>query len=405
MENHSIKTILETTVYDKYGTVKNQFSTENKPKIGDEIVINKYDYKNEKLDTTKIPFKSWNMNFIPFILSIAYGKNISIANQIGTYVELDDLTPSQTSYTIANFLSDNGDDSTGMWVGTGSGVMTSISESNLKYKISNGIGSGQLLYSKTWAYPIYVNDVGGYSTQYKRMFTNNSGGTITIAEIGIFNKIWHNIYYQNPFTAMFARDTQEYDGSTLSLVLADTQVAEINYYFSIDSGSFLNKNFMNILNSVASGTLASNKYPGLITITSTSLGTTEYIADMIASEGVSSYGVVVGTGTDAINMEHYSMSAQIIHGTGSGELYHYDTQITGSFFNYANNTVWGTVQRNFTNYSNGAITVNEAGLYGYGNNSSDTRLMWGRALTGGSGVTLQVSESAQFRFIFSSSLN
>lgn len=407
MGNHSIKTILEATVYDKYGNIKSEFSTEHKPKIGDEIIINKYNGDNEKIDIVKMPFKSWNMNFIPWMITVAYGQHLATNTEMSTYVALNDLTPSNWSYEIANFSFNAGDDTRGIWVGTGSGAMTSISESNLKYKISDGIGTGQLLYSQTWTYPIYVNDVGGYSMQYKRMFTNNSGATITIGETGIFSIIHYQPSVTNlSFTAMFARDATEYDGNPLSLVLADTQVAEINYYFSIDSGSFLNKNFMSILNSATSGTLSLTKYPvpALITITSTSLATSNYIGDIAASEGVSSYGVVVGTGTDAINMEHYSMSAQIIHGTGSGQLYHYAGEIYGSVVNYSDNTVWGAAQRNFSNYSDSAITVNEVALYGYGGNSDTTRLMWGRALTGGVGVTLQVSESAQFRFIFSSSL-
>jgi hypothetical protein len=162
---------------------------------------------------------------------------------------------------------------------------------------------------------------------------------------------------------------------------------------------------MNILNSAVSGSLPYSSYTGLITITSTSLATLANIGDIAAGEGVSSYGVVIGTGTTPVNMEHYSMSAQIIHGSGSGQLYHYAAGIAGSYVDYVNNTAWGSAQRNFTNYSPSAITVKEVALYGYGGNSSTTRLMWGRALTGGSGVILEVSESAQFRFIFSSSLN
>ncbi len=403
MENHSIKTILEATVYDKYGNVKNQFSTENKPKIGDEVIINKYDNKNINIDTIKMPFKSWNMNFIPLIMKMKRD------GQVGIFVALNDLTPSDVSYAIPLLNGNINNADSGIWVGTGSGSMTSISESNLKNKISHGTGTGQLIYSQTWTDPIFTNDVGGYTTKHKRMFTNNSGNTITIRETGIFA---NNTYYVSGmsniyFTSMFARDAEDYDGNPLSIELADTQVAEINYFFSIDSGSFLNKNFMNLLNSCMNGSYynAGHSNPALITVTSSSLQKGIYIANLTAPEGISSYGLVVGTGTDAINMEHYSMSAKINHGTGNNELYHYVTEVWGSIRDYQNNTVSSIVQRNFSNYSTSSITVKEVGLYGYGGGSDSNRLMWGRALTSGTGVTIDVSESVQFRFIFSSSLS
>lgn len=73
------------------------------------------------------------------------------------------------------------------------------------------------------------------------------------------------------------------------------------------------------------------------------------------------YGIVVGTGTDAVALTDYKLQTQIAHGGGGGQLNYGISQRIGPFTpagRYAFNTL-----RDFVNVSGGAITVEECGVY------------------------------------------
>jgi len=82
-----------------------------------------------------------------------------------------------------------------------------------------------------------------------------------------------------------------------------------------------------------------------------------------ASDNDSSYGIVVGSGTNAVVISDYKLASQITHGTSSGQLdynvsnisYSVDTSVTPAVFNI-------TLSRTFTNSSGGSININEVGI-------------------------------------------
>lgn len=78
----------------------------------------------------------------------------------------------------------------------------------------------------------------------------------------------------------------------------------------------------------------------------------------------SNYGVVVGTGTDAITSTDYKLKTIIAYGVGAGQLEDCGT-IPGAVTVSAPNASF-TISKIFRNGSGGSITINEAGLYGVG---------------------------------------
>lgn len=72
-------------------------------------------------------------------------------------------------------------------------------------------------------------------------------------------------------------------------------------------------------------------------------------------------GIVIGTGTTAVQLGDYKLEAQIAHGTDSGEM-EYDL---GYFDDVEVGTseVTQTLTRTFANESGDSITVNEIGMY------------------------------------------
>jgi hypothetical protein len=105
-----------------------------------------------------------------------------------------------------------GDISAGILVGT-SDTPVSLAQTNLLGLIANGTGSGQLSYGATVVEDLTIDTT--YYFKIIRTFTNNSGASITVREIGLFLKPHENSF-------MFARDVPASpitvpNGSTLTL--------------------------------------------------------------------------------------------------------------------------------------------------------------------------------------------
>ena len=73
-----------------------------------------------------------------------------------------------------------------------------------------------------------------------------------------------------------------------------------------------------------------------------------------------SYGIVVGTGTNAEANDDYALQTQIAHGVGAGQLDHGAVGLTAPV---SNGNVDLVVTRAFTNGSGGQINVREMGVY------------------------------------------
>jgi len=90
----------------------------------------------------------------------------------------------QTNWQLTKVEAPSNDDSYGIWVGSGS-TPNSLDTYTLASKIQNGTGSGRLVYGST---SCDILDSSNFPTmRYKisRSFTNNSGGDITVREIGL----------------------------------------------------------------------------------------------------------------------------------------------------------------------------------------------------------------------------
>lgn len=77
--------------------------------------------------------------------------------------------------------------------------------------------------------------------------------------------------------------------------------------------------------------------------------------------GITTDGIVVGTGAVAPTINDYALGALIAHGVGAGQL-QYSAMTFGAPASDATTSQF-TLTRNFANGSGAAITVNEVGLY------------------------------------------
>ncbi len=94
-------------------------------------------------------------------------------------------------------------------------------------------------------------------------------------------------------------------------------------------------------------------------------GTTRTLAQtymlLNAGTGVTTYGIRVGTGTNAVTISDYTLQTPIAEGSGAGQLLH--SAVTFNSPSTSGSTRQFNVMRTLTNNSGNSITVKEIALY------------------------------------------
>jgi len=185
--------------------------------------------KNGKLLSQKeAPARSWLKQFIVMLKgdfatrhAYAVGQgNVNVVDETGTarsYPRHDNYAASE--YCNFSTLGDAGDVSQGIIVGT-SNTPNDLTTYALGGKIAHGTSSGQLLYGAEAIED--VTNPSGNDLQFRltRTFTNNSGSTITVKEVGLLIKKFDASQASRSFLA--ARDVLPSavdvpDGATLTI--------------------------------------------------------------------------------------------------------------------------------------------------------------------------------------------
>jgi hypothetical protein len=193
------------------------------PKMPKAVIEFEVRDKNGKLiQKGKFPAKSWVGNIIRllYVLWKPWATATSAAiNYIVTPSALLDTSGTARGLTIGTVGSGSfggcapaGDLSAGILLGT-SDTPVSIDQYNLLGLITHGTGAGQLSYGATVVEDLMVGAT--YQFRIIRTFTNNSGASITVRELGLFLKPQTQSF-------MFARDVPPSpinvpNGSTLTV--------------------------------------------------------------------------------------------------------------------------------------------------------------------------------------------
>ena len=154
-------------------------------------------------------------NFIALLLPVNYYTNtnssITITGLAGAAMNYQPAF-SNNGYNITYPNGANNYYSYLLEIDVGSGTQSNpLTATNLASPISNGSGAGQLVYGTVSASStITANGNVGYFT-ISQTYNNNSGGTVTITEVGVVTKISiFNIYvyaYEGIFTLLTWYDT------------------------------------------------------------------------------------------------------------------------------------------------------------------------------------------------------
>jgi len=105
-------------------------------------------------------------------------------------------------------------------------------------------------------------------------------------------------------------------------------------------------------------------YVSIIDITNTSRSAANYAGnfDMRAALNISTYGILAGTGTNAVAIGDYKLQTPITHGTGAGQLQHSSVENNTLLTVDANNAYF-EMRRTLTNNSGATITIKEVAIY------------------------------------------
>ena len=129
---------------------------------------------------------SFLYNFMGWLQIIAGNQTGQYSNPTYPFIgNLTNVNNASGSLLVLTFLNaGNGNSSYGIVIGTGS-TANSTSTIALQSQIVNGTGSGQMQYGANSYTSIAVSG-NTVSFQMNRTFTNNSGASITVAEVGIY---------------------------------------------------------------------------------------------------------------------------------------------------------------------------------------------------------------------------
>jgi hypothetical protein len=187
----------------------------SKKTIGGFIDWELRDPKGRIVKRGKQPIKSWVKQWIQVLYAAFSNTNTSILDTNGT------------SRTVASSLmtmqAGAGVTSYGIVVGSSDTPVTR-DDYRLGSQIAHGSGTGQLMYS-AMSHDAPTPYSTGYLTRAMRVFTNNSGGDVTVKEVGVV------IYYtNNPYYFLIIRDVLS---TPVTIPNGYSWTVRYNFYFVV----------------------------------------------------------------------------------------------------------------------------------------------------------------------------
>ncbi len=255
------------------------------------------------------------------------------------------------------------------WICVGVGAETTTKlDWALKNFVKDGSSTGQLVYeSMIVAVPAVAGNTSTITVT--RDFTNNSGATVAIKEVGLFAGGWRGAIYSSDLAMiLIARDLSAFtipNGSTI----------EVSYRFntsSVAAGGFL-RQFGELMYRQMSG--LSREAKDLDNASQTFDESFEQFR--LAVGGGSSYldaspnvtanrpmqytGVQVGLASTPVAFANFGLSSKVFHGVAANQLFHYGTVVDNWLSNTTTNKF--DISGLFENQSGATVSILETGLH------------------------------------------
>lgn len=260
-----------------------------------------------------------------------------------------------------------GQNNTNIVVGTDDGTITplAIDNFNLGAIIAHGTGGGQLQYSAA-TYGATTTVAGVSSFRMTRVFSNNSGASISAKEVGIKCSNHTTQYF------LIARDLPG------TYAVGNGETLTVNYDIEADIADYLLRNFIKFLQAKLSSTNTNGEeslydtgynsrkaYYYSPSIFNVGGGDSSYVLS-VTNDSQDNIGIQVGVGDTAVDAEDYALDDRVDHGFDSAELNYLGHGYKEPYINPGDASVcqfdcW----RYFYNESGGLITLLETGFVIY----------------------------------------
>ena len=282
----------------------------------------------------------------------------------------------------------------GIVVGSGS-TASDFDDTKLETVIDHGTGSGELEYGDQTE---TTNEADGvYDVDVSRTFTNNSGGNVTVNEIGIYG----STNATESTTTNMHMLLREVLDSGITIPDAGSMTVDIAHeYNGASSSSIMSSPAMMLAGRYGS----SVNYNGVPNTEGGTIFPGNYRTTRVDAPADEPRGIVVGTSATPLDKDadnQPTLVSIIDPGTGSGELNWTTTTVDTPITDSEGGTF--TMRKTFVNNSGGDITIAEVGLYGFVNNDDDDdtdTLMLARTVLSET-ITLADGEGVELVYTFS----
>lgn len=328
------------------------------------LVIEHKDRFGKLKESREVPFESFVSNFAR-ILNYGFGNvgnNNKLTKTDGTKVatsrhQMDVSEGALISPTQSNY---------GMWIGNITG------DAGITLGTPNGDIGGDPAFEDYDLYNQFLADGGSPDTgvvygatnvyvdsgtvlRVTRRFTNDSGSSIKISEVGLIGSDSTDYF-------MICRDS-----INPSIVLVNQDIVDISYKFSVTSNSGFTKNFLRMLSSSMDGNPALENltdYSGTSSPIDFSSGTrTDF--DLLASAGVDTHGILIGGANNAIpTVFTYSTDSYRLRSQLSDSVISHGAVIATNLNDVTKENGYSKIgyYRDFENTGTTPIYINEAAL-------------------------------------------
>lgn len=318
--NHAPQLECEVVVFDKNGQPRQRILNNEDIAFDYKILATISNNKGEVTREYELPFQSLVHNFVHVMNQNLLG--VDNSTLIKTTASAG--APS-AACTKMNILADAADDTFGIVVGlndTTTGSISSIStltaspeDWHVKHLIEHGTSTGQLSYGATAA-STFQYSTGKLS--FTRTFTNSSGGTITVKEIGV---IANTNTTDNFLICRDVREKTSTSVNTVSIPILTGEALTVTYVFD-------NKSILQASASTLTRTLTDNYLAMLLSLTTEAAttvvrttGLTSSIdfsanptyMNLLADAGEETFGIVVGDDVTSgwVNSGSYNVKSPI----------------------------------------------------------------------------------------------
>lgn len=356
MQSHKFELDLEFKHYDKHGKLKNSYLYPFQEREENTVTFQVKNPDNSVVNEQTFPVRSFVTGCLRFYSAAWGGNGDNFIDTSGAPVGADG------AQNFSHIDATTDDATFGVWVGYGA-VSTSISSYAASNQCASGSGANQLSYRNT-VITGPTATASGQRLTVKREFVNLSGNTITITSSGVLAKttgIDAAVY-------LMVVDTTDINTTVINIPIVNGQTLAVTYNFDITTSGDYTTNFLNCLRTAFGSSSLAIKPTTYTSGTPASVilaNLDQWRAD--AGATVDTWGIVVGTGSAAKNIDDFKLGGQCASGSGLNQVEYSTT--TGEALTVTSPTAQFSLLRSFTNNSASSISIAESGIYLHGDNA------------------------------------